>query len=193
MLVLLMVEEYMSKKNYIGLIVLTFLIVVAGTLSYYVSTINGNLKGNSLKFAFNVYKIINSNETTFSDINLYDTAKVHNGIGEVIVPGDYGDFVIKVSSKGSEVKLRYDINLKGNDIPVNMKFYLDSEKIDKIDITDLSLNGILDLDEDKEYTIYWEWPYDSGDNNIYDIDYQGKTFSIGLDINGKQAKIQNML
>ena len=104
------------------------------------------------------------------------------------MPGDYGDFVIKVSSKGSEVKLRYDINLKGNDIPVNMKFYLDSEKIDKIDITDLSLNGILDIDEDKEYTIYWEWPYDSGNDNIHDIDYQGKTFSIGLDINGKQAK-----
>ena len=178
----------MSKKNYIGLIVLTFLIVVAGTLSYYASNINGTLKGTSLKFAFNVYKIINSNETTFSDINLYDTAKVHNGIGEVIVPGDYGDFVIKVSSKGSEVKLRYDINLKGNDIPVNMKFYLDSEKIDKIDITDLNLNGILDLEEEKEYTIYWEWPYDSGNDNIYDIDYQGKTFSIGLDIKGKQTK-----
>ena len=178
----------MSKKNYIGLIVLTFLTVVAGTLSYYVSNINGTLKSDSLKFAFNVYKIINSNETTFSDINLYDTAKVHNGIGEVIVPGDYGDFVIKVSSKGSEVKLKYDINLKGNDIPVNMKFYLDSEKIDKIDITDLNLNGILDLEEEKEYTIYWEWPYDSGNDNIHDIDYQGKTFSIGLDINGKQAK-----
>ena len=178
----------MSKKNYIGLIVLTFLIVVAGTLSYYASNINGTLKGTSLRFAFNVYKIINSNETTFSDINLYDTAKVHNGIGEVIVPGDYGDFVIKVSSKGSEVKLRYDINLKGNDIPVNMKFYLDSEKIDKIDITDLNLNGILDLDEDKEYTIYWEWPYDSGNDNIHDINYQGKTFTIDVSISGKQTK-----
>ena len=178
----------MSKKNYIGLIVLTFLIVVAGTLSYYASNINGTLKGTSLKFAFNVYKIINSNETTFSDINLYDTAKVHNGIGEVIVPGDYGDFVIKVSSKGSEVKLRYDINLKGNDIPVNMKFYLDSDKTDKVEINPLNLNGILNIEEDKEYTIYWEWPYDSGDNNIYDIDYQGKTFTIDVSISGKQTK-----
>ena len=178
----------MNKKNFISLIILTFLIILSCTLAYYANNIKGNITGRSKEFAFNVYKIINGNETIFSDINLYDTAKVHNGTDNTIVPGDYGDFIIKVSSKGSEVKLRYDINLKGNDIPVNMKFYLDSEKIDKIDITDLSLNGILDIDEDKEYTIYWEWPYDSGNDNIHDIDYQGKTFSIGLDINGKQAK-----
>ena len=34
----------MNKRNYIGLMVLTFLIVVAGTLSYYVSNINGTLR-----------------------------------------------------------------------------------------------------------------------------------------------------
>ena len=156
----------MSKKNYIGLIILTFLIIVAGTLSYYASIINGTLKSDSLKFAFNVYKIINSNETTFSDINLYDTAKVHNGIGEVIVPGDYGDFVIKVSSKGSEVKLKYDINLKGNDIPVNMKFYLDSEKIDKIDITDLNLNGILDINGKQTKNTEYAINYIGFDNSV---------------------------
>ena len=69
-----------------------------------------------------------------------------------------------------------------------MKFYIESDKIDKIDITDLSLNGILNLNEEKEYTIYWEWPYDSGDNNINDIDYQGKTFTIDVSITGKQTR-----
>ena len=178
----------MNKKNYIGLIVLTFLIILSGTLAYYANRITGNVTGNSLNFAFNVYKIINNNSTDFGNINLYDTAKVHNASDNTIVPGDYGDFVIKVNSKGSELKLRYDITLKGNNIPVNMKFYLDSEKIDKVDITNLSLNGILDVNEDKEYTIYWEWPYDSGDDNIYDIDSQGKTFTIDVNISGKQTK-----
>ena len=178
----------MNKKNYIGLIVLTFLIILSGTLAYYANRITGNVTGNSLNFAFNVYKIINNNSTDFGNINLYDTAKVHNASDNTIVPGDYGDFVIKVSSKGSDLKLRYDIILKGNDIPVNMKFYLDSEKIDKVDITNLSLNGILDVNEEKEYTIYWEWPYDSGDDNIYDIDSQGKTFTIDVNISGKQTK-----
>ena len=108
----------MNKKNYIGLIVLTFLIILSGTLSYYANRITGNVTGNSLNFAFNVYKIINNNSTDFENINLYDTAKVHNASDNTIVPGDYGDFVIKVNSKGSELKLRYDITLKGNDIPV---------------------------------------------------------------------------
>ena len=181
----------MDKKRFISLMVLTFLIILSCTLAYYANVIKGNVTSRSKEFIFNVYKIINDNETTFSDINLYDTARVHNGTDNTIVPGDYGDFIIKVSSKGSELKIRYDINLKGNDIPVNMKFYLDSDKIDKIDITDLSLNGILNLNEEKEYTIYWEWPYESGDNNIYDVDYANKTFTIGLNINGKQTR-ENM-
>ena len=178
----------MSKKNYIGLIVLTFLIVISGAFAYYASTYKGTITTRSKLFAFNVYKIINNNENTFSDIDLYDTAKVHNGIGKVIVPGDYGDFIIKVSSKGSEVKLRYDIVLNSTDLPSNMKFYLDSDKTDKVEINPLTINGILGLEEDKEYTIYWEWPYDSGNNNINDIDYQGKTFTIDVSITGKQTK-----
>ena len=151
----------MSKKNYIGLIVLTFLIVISGVFAYYASTYKGTITTRSKLFAFNVYKIINNNENTFSDIDLYDTAKVHNGVGKVIVPGDYGDFIIKVSSKGSEVKLRYDIVLNSTELPSNMKFYLDSDKTDKVEINPLNLNGILNIEEDKEYTIYWEWPYDS--------------------------------
>ena len=178
----------MNKKNYIGLIVLTFLIVVSGVLAYYASTYKGTITTRSKLFAFNVYKIINNNENTFSDIDLYDTAKVHNGVGKVIVPGDYGDFIIKVSSKGSEVKLRYDIVLNSTELPSNMKFYLDSDKTDKVEINPLNLNGILNIEEDKEYTIYWEWPYDSGNDNIHDIDYQGKTFTIDVSITGKQTR-----
>lgn len=44
----------MNKKNYIGLIVLTFLIILSGTLAYYANRITGN----SLNFAFNVYMVI---------------------------------------------------------------------------------------------------------------------------------------
>ena len=178
----------MSKKNYIGLIVLTFLIVISGVFAYYASTYKGTITTRSKLFAFNVYKIINNNENTFSDIDLYDTAKVHNGVGKVIVPGDYGDFIIKVSSKGSEVKLRYDIILNSTELPSNMKFYLDSDKTDKVEINPLNLNGILNIEEDKEYTIYWEWPYNSGNDNIHDINYQGKTFTIDVSITGKQTK-----
>lgn len=178
----------MDRKNYILLVVLTFLIIIAGTLSYYGSTFKANITARSLMFDFNVFKIINNTESEFDNIDLYDSAKIHKGLGKVIVPGDYGDFIIKVSSKGSEVKLRYDINLTGNDIPVNMKFYLDSEKIDKVDINNLSLNGILDIDEEREYTIYWEWPFDSGSDNKYDIEYQDKTFTIDVNISGKQTK-----
>ena len=69
-----------------------------------------------------------------------------------------------------------------------MKFYLDSAKIDKVEINPLNLNGILNIEENKEYTIYWEWPYNSGNDNIHDINYQGKTFTIDVSITGKQTK-----
>ena len=79
----------MNKKNYIGLIILTFLIVISGVLAYYSSSYSGSIITKSKSFAFNVYKIISNNESSFSDIDLYDTAKVHNGTGKVIVPVYY--------------------------------------------------------------------------------------------------------
>ena len=44
----------MSKKNYIGLIVLTFLIVISGAFAYYASTYKGTITTRSKLFAFNV-------------------------------------------------------------------------------------------------------------------------------------------
>jgi hypothetical protein len=54
-----------------------------------------------------------------------------------------------------------------------MKFYLNKQKTNKLDLTK-GLKGYFnsdDTDKTKVYTIYWEWPFDSGENNQDDINY----------------------
>ena len=177
----------MDKKNFISLTILCFLIIVAGTLSYYASNIKGIATAEGIPFAFNVYKIINQAESDFETINLYDTATVHNGTSG-IVPGDSGNFKIKLNSTGSGVKISYKVKFSGSDMPSNLKFYLDSAKTSAVDFTNYTLEGTLDVNASKEYSIYWEWPYDSGEGNAEDINYQGKSFTIDVNIEGTQVK-----
>ena len=66
----------MSKKNYIGLIVLTFLIVISGVFAYYASTYKGTITTRSKLFAFNVYKIINNKKTNNKKTNNKITNKI---------------------------------------------------------------------------------------------------------------------
>ena len=47
-----------------------------------------------------------------------------------------------------------------------MKFYLDSEKIDKIDITDLNLNGILDINGKQAKNTEYAINYIGFDNSV---------------------------
>ena len=47
-----------------------------------------------------------------------------------------------------------------------MKFYLDSEKIDKIDMTDLNLNGILDINGKQTKNTEYAINYIGFDNSV---------------------------
>lgn len=177
----------MNKKNLLSLTILTLLIIIAGALAYYATTVSGKIKMTSKTFAFNVNKIIDGTESSFTSINLYDTAKIHKGVGEVIVPGDYGEFDLSLDSTGSGVDVEYTISLTSTNIPSNMKFYLD-DKTNEIEINGLNLAGTLSTGNKKTHKIYWDWPFDSGKNNIHDIEYQGKNFTINVNITGKQVK-----
>ena len=71
-----------------------------------------------------------------------------------------------------------------------MKFYLNKQKTNKLDLTK-GLKGYFnsdDTDKTKVYTIYWEWPFDSGENNPDDINYQNKNILVDVKVVGKQSQ-----
>lgn len=162
-----------------------FTSIILGTISYYGTTIQGTVTGKSKAFSFDVYH----QSEKFTEINLYDTINVHNGKDGVINPGDSGEFTLTIIGTGSEVNLDYSIVFTSSNTPSNMHFYLDENKTNEITISNYTINGTINVGSDmtKTHTIYWQWPYDSGTNNIDDINYAGKAFTINVSASGKQV------
>ncbi len=175
-------------KRYAGVFfVVGLTLLLIGTVTYYATRVSGNVTGTTLRFEFNMTKIINSNESNFNVVDLYDTADAHNGTSG-IVPGDKGHFVVKLDSVGSGVDIEYTITFSSSELPSNMKFYTDSNKTFVADfLNTYTISGTLKKNSDKSYVIYWEWPYDSGNNNKDDINYAGREFSVNVSAQGKQV------
>ena len=177
----------MKDKKYLILIMIIIGLVLTnvGTVAYYMRTINGTIKGNTGAFTFDVLH----NGNTITTINLYETMENPSLTEEYIIPGDSGKFDLLVTAEGSLPGVEYSIDLVGTNIPTNMKFYLDEAKTKALKLE----YGILgyfkpeDQTKQKTYTIYWDWPYDSGSSNKYDIDYQNKEITIDVTITGKQS------
>lgn len=157
----------------------------AGTYAYYMIAIKGNIKIEAGTFVFDVLH----NNTTFTNIDLYDTIENPSLTNKYIIPGDSGKFELTATANGSSTDVEYEITFTGTNIPTNMKFYLNKQKTNKLDLTK-GLKGYFnsdDTDKTKVYTIYWEWPFDSGENNPDDINYQNKDILVDVKVVGKQS------
>lgn len=161
-----------------------FTSILLGTISYYGTTINGTITGKAKAFSFDVYH----KSEKFTEINLYNTIENPSGKEGIINPGDSGDFTLTIVGTGSEVNIDYSIVFTSSNTPSNMHFYLDENKTEEITISSYTLNGTINVGSDmtKTYTIYWDWPYDSGLNNTEDINYAGTSFTINVSASGKQ-------
>ena len=157
----------------------------AGTYAYYMIAIKGNIKIEAGTFVFDVLH----NNTTFTNIDLYDTIENPSLTNKYIIPGDSGKFELTATANGSSTDVEYEITFTGTNIPTNMKFYLNKQKTNKLGLTK-GLKGYFnsdDTDKTKVYTIYWEWPFDSGENNPDDINYQNKDILVDVKVVGKQS------
>lgn len=180
-------ENHMKKGVYISAVicaVLGFTCISLGTISYYSTSSSGIIKSKTNKFSFDIYH----NNKHFETINLYDTIENKTSRnGNVIVPGDSGKFELVVLGTGSEVNISYQIKLTSTNLPSNIKFYLDDKSLEIKQ--DCVFDGFIKYDKNmtKKHTIYWEWPYDSGENNQNDYDYQGNDFIINISATGIQT------
>ena len=177
----------MKNKKLIGLglTLLGLVLMYAGTYAYYMRTVNGIITGRAGAFTFDVLH----NNKTFKNIDLYETMENPSLTSKYIIPGDSGKFDLLVDATGSSTGVEYEIDFVGTNIPTNMKFYLDENKTEEIELEYGLIGYIKSTDETKNklYTIYWEWPYDSGANNYKDIDFQDKEMTFDVIATGKQS------
>ena len=177
----------MKNKRIIGLslTLLGLLLMYVGTYAYYVRVVNGTITGKTGAFTFDVLH----NNKTFTSIDLYETMENPSLTSKYIIPGDSGKFDLLVDATGSSTGVEYEIDFVGTNIPTNMKFYLDENKTEEVKLEYGLLGYIKSTDETKNklYTIYWEWPYDSGYNNDDDINYQNKEMIFDVTATGKQS------
>ncbi len=178
------------KKNLklFGIIftILGFVLIFIGSYAYYARVVNGTITGNAGAFIFDVLY----NDVSFTTVDLYDTMSSPSSSNRVIVPGDKGNFDLVAKGTGSAVSIEYSISFNTSTVPENMIFYLDEGKTQVLDIYTNKINGYLDVTGtmEKTHTIYWQWPYDSGDYNHLDINHSGQNITIDVTINAKQAE-----
>ena len=174
-----------KKVIWLSLTLFTLLLMYVGTYAYYMKVVNGTITGKTGAFTFDVLH----NSEKFTSIDLYDTMENPSLTSKYIIPGDSGMFELTAIANGSSTDVEYEITFTGTNIPTNLKFYLNKQKTNKLDLTN-SIKGYFnsdDTDKTKVYTIYWEWPYDSGVNNSDDINYQNKDILLDITITGKQS------
>lgn len=163
----------MNKKKRILFVVFAILAVIvllaAGyTFSKYYEAISGSASTQIASWSF---KANAGDETAITDIVL------KNGTDEKIAPGSNGSFQIKVDALGSDVDVKYNVNVTQEKLPSNMIFYIEGNEESKYtslaELAETELTGTLTTDgsQTKTYTIFWDWPfnsYDPVDNSLLD-------------------------
>ena len=153
-----------KKKSILAIVAIIslILIIVAGyTFSKYFQSITGKASAEIASWSF---KANAGNENKkLSDITLTPTN------GTKIAPGTNGEFQIKVDSIGSDVDVNYEVAISQEKLPANMKFNIKGESQEFSTMEALAqskLKGTLDSsnNQEKTYTIQWNWPFESKDN-----------------------------
>lgn len=163
----------MSKKKKIlfvtfSIFALIILIIAGYTFSKYYQAIKGSASTQIAAWSF---KANAGDETAITDIVL------KNGSDTKIAPGSNGSFKIKVDALGSDVDVKYNVNVTEEKLPSNMLFYIEGNSENKYtslsELASTELTGTLltSGSQTKTYTICWEWPFNSYnlvDNSLLD-------------------------
>jgi len=165
----------------IGLI-LALIIVGGATYALYQSTPRGKAIGAIANWNFKV----NDATSTFK-INMNTNSK--NTVDGMLAPGSYGSFDIRLDASGTDCDVNYKVefaNMQGK--PENLKFYLDEEYQQELNIPEENLTGVIEYGKNmvKVITIYWNWEYGSDKDNQNII---GGEMTFDINITGSQIKL----
>ena len=159
----------MSKKKKILIIIAIVSCVILAIIgqksfSKYISQVTGNGTAEVAKWNF---KVNGESEQTKS-IELSSTCNDETLIDNKIAPGTEGSFDISVDGSGSDVGITYNIKfVDKNTKPTNLKFIYNQQQYDNISELENILSGTINANDEnkiKVYTIKWEWPYETGND-----------------------------
>ena len=190
-----------SAKNKITVIILAIItlatIVIGYGLAKYIGKSQGAGEATVAKWSFKV----NDAEDGSKTFNLINTINPNSNVQEgKIAPGTNGYFDLKLDGTGSEVGINYIINVKVENKPENMKFYMDEKYTVELPVeeNEIVINDNIPLSEvnkEKTVRIYWNWEYKTGnteeeiyENNLKDTKDMGKTVTVETKVTGIQSK-----
>lgn len=194
----------MSKKKKIILVIAILsciLLSFIGGQSYskYVSEVRGDGMAEVATWSFKV----NGQKEQVQTIQLESTCDNESLIHHKIAPGTSGSFNIVVDGTSSNVGIDYNIKFANESKkPTNLKFIYDNQQYSSIMELESILSGTIqsnDVDKVKTFTIYWQWPYETGSSkseiaNNDKIDTQNAqdiaTYTFNVIVSGTQVKPQ---
>ena len=156
----------------------------------YTSATDGTATAPVAKWRF---KLVDGVTETTDEIEFAFTRT--DGYGKVaeglLAPGTYGEFQIGIDARGTETILEYIIDVELENEPTYLKFYRDAEKTQEISVVDnkLTIEGYMSLEDVKEIrteTIYWNWPYENGDDQ-QDTRDSGKLATMKVSVTGYEV------
>jgi len=198
-------QEQKNKTASNVLIVILILIMLAtsafGIFAWarYQTTVEGQSTAQVAKWEFKV----NGNGTQTQQVSFLMTRTDNNQtVAEgTIAPGTYGEIPIEIDVTGTQTDLVYTIIGSTENMPRNFRLYYDEARTQEMVVLNqkfskgkyLKVSDIGTEEKKISETIYWEWPFETGEevadierNNIKDTEDMGKTMTMSLTVEGKQ-------
>lgn len=192
-----------KEKKTIKLIIISVLIILVISLigvafARYVTKLNGSTQAPIAQWNFNV----TAGSSQSLNIDLADT-RLANDTQEVdrtkVAPGTAGALQFNIDASGSQVSLKYDIDLSLTQIPENLIFYSDAEMTKALykDNGVIHLDGYFGASDTNKTTtqnLYWRWKLETGSsqeeidaNDLLDSDWMGDRIVLGVQTTGRQV------
>ncbi len=197
-----MKNQTKSKTGIIYNIIIVLLILIIAVSSCigifawakYTSSINGTASAQVAKWSFKLVDGITETSDVIDFAFTRTDGYEHVEAGK-LAPGTYGKFQIGIDARGTETILEYIIEVELENKPTYLKLYSDEAKTEEILVENnkFQVKGFMSLEDVKEIrteTIYWDWPYENGDDAT-DTQDSGKTVTMKISVTGYEVLEQS--
>lgn len=111
---------------------------------------------------------VNGQKEQVQTIQLESTCNNETLVNGKIAPGTNGSFNIMIDGTSSNVGIHYDIKFTNESTkPTNLKFVYNYQEYNSISELETVLSGTIQANEEEKikiFTIAWQWPYETGNN-----------------------------
>jgi len=172
-------DEEVQKKNMIVMstLLMTIVLLGVGTIAYFRRTVNGTLTAQTGKLMLVVNSIDSVQNQSFT-ISLN-----RGGLEPYVMPGDKGTFNVNVDSTGSTEDVDIIITISRDNLPNNLKFYLDNNYTKELISEKYTIKKADSMT--KIVPVYWYWDGSVDDEN--DTLFMGASLSATINVSVTSA------